>query len=478
MEKHVRIENISSAALETAALGGSISTQKGTTSDLFDKKISNDIDKNESLIEKVVSSGHMSILEHITFSLLLTNVSVCVEEFFIEHRLASFTVKSRRYVDFANAGFYIPNEFKEDDRLGEIYENNMTDLFNSYGKLIELGVPKEDARFLLPYSFHDNFVCTVNAREAIHIVEDLYNTGRQQAHMVGREIEECENEYLNLYIEIMVELKLKLPVIHDILAERIKKIHLEFIEDTVPFVRDNDVKFVSYTDDLDALVRARSIACEAYGSSVRQQDRGTVHTNLSVPTSVRLKINSGNYGIYDNPRIYEFINCYIDIQDISLPTLTHFVRHRMQSIIVPRLDQITSNSFIIPNSIITNKEALGIYMNAINDNDTVIHCIDADIIRLPWVRQYFLLSANTVDISTCMNARELKIFMQLRTCNRAYWETKYFADEILRQLRLSDPLFREFGPSCFVSGRCPEGKLCCGKQKDVYDRYYDRVLDV
>ena len=349
MGKHVRIENISSAALETAALGGSISTQKGTTSDLFDKKISNDIDKNESLIEKVVSSGHMSILEHITFSLLLTNVSVCIEEFFIEHRLASFTVKSRRYVDFANAGFYIPNEFKKDDRLGEIYENNMTGLFNSYGKLIELGVPKEDARFLLPYSFHDNFVCTVNAREAIHIVEDLYHMGWQQAHMAGREIEECENEYLDLYIEIMVELKLKLPVIHDILVKRIEKTHPESIEDTVPFISDcNYVKFVSYTDNLDALARARSIARECFGS-IRQQDRGMVRTNLSVPTSIRLKISSGNYGIYDNPRIYEFINCYIDIQDISLPTLTHFVRHRMQSIIVPRLDQITTNSFIIPN---------------------------------------------------------------------------------------------------------------------------------
>ena len=52
--------------------------------------------------------GHMSFIEHATFTIAFENVSAFVEQFFIEFRLASFTIKSRRYVDFGKMGFYIP----------------------------------------------------------------------------------------------------------------------------------------------------------------------------------------------------------------------------------------------------------------------------------------------------------------------------------------------------------------------------------
>ena len=176
MEKHVVIRNISANAEAMVALGGEISTQPGTTFELFDKRINMDYEKNVDLINKVVKSGHTSILEHLSFSLLLTNVSICIEEFFIEHRLASFTVKSRRYVDFGKSGYYVPDDLPSEE-FKWCYVDDMRNLFNAYNKLIDLGVPKEDARFVLPYSFYSNFVCTVNAREAIHIITDLYKEG-------------------------------------------------------------------------------------------------------------------------------------------------------------------------------------------------------------------------------------------------------------------------------------------------------------
>ena len=56
----------------------------------------------------MLKSGHRSTVEHAVFTLSMRNVSVYAEQFFIEFRLASFTVKSRRYVDFARQGYYIP----------------------------------------------------------------------------------------------------------------------------------------------------------------------------------------------------------------------------------------------------------------------------------------------------------------------------------------------------------------------------------
>lgn len=82
------------------ASGGRISTMDGTADEIRAKSLAAGKEKNEKLIGKVLSSGHTSVLEHGYVNLAFENVSVLAEQFLIEFRLASFTVKSRRYVDF------------------------------------------------------------------------------------------------------------------------------------------------------------------------------------------------------------------------------------------------------------------------------------------------------------------------------------------------------------------------------------------
>ena len=80
---------------------------------------------------------------------------------------------------------------------------------------------------------------------------------------------------------------------------------------------------------------------------------------------------------------------------------------------------------------------------------------------------YYLLSGNTLDIVTTMNARELLTFMKLRTCSRAQWEIRAHAIEALELLRKAAPgIFKYYGPSCFISS-CPEGRFCCGRQEEM-----------
>ena len=69
-----------------------------------------------------------------------------------------------------------------------------------------------------------------------------------------------------------------------------------------------------------------------------------------------------------------------------------------------------------------------------------------------------------------MNARELRHFFSLRCCNRAQWEIRQMANQMLKQCKKAAPeLFRNTGPGC-VSERCPE-KHPCGspRQKDEWD---------
>jgi len=153
-------------ALRVAAASARISTQQGTAMEIFERSLGDERDLK--LIDKVLSSGHKSVIEHQTFGVAFDNVSVLVEQFVIEARLASYTVKSRRYVDFSSAGCVRPKGMP--DELESLFDRTMAARFDDYEKLMALGIPKEDARFVLPYCLRSNFFMTLNARELISLV--------------------------------------------------------------------------------------------------------------------------------------------------------------------------------------------------------------------------------------------------------------------------------------------------------------------
>ena len=87
----------------------------------------------------------------------LQNVSVYVEQYFIERRLASFTVKSRRYVDFSGLGYHIPPELAgkalEDYRA---YMDGRGDTGGTGTDFLACGTPADD--FCLGLCGHDESI--------------------------------------------------------------------------------------------------------------------------------------------------------------------------------------------------------------------------------------------------------------------------------------------------------------------------------
>lgn len=74
-----------------------------------------------------------------------------------------------------------------------------------------------------------------------------------------------------------------------------------------------------------------------------------------------------------------------------------------------------------------------------------------------------------------MNARTLMHFFKHRCCDRAQWEIRQMADEMLRLVKeVSPTLFKFAGPSC-VGGPCPEGAMTCGKAKEKRACYLKEV---
>lgn len=88
--------------------------------------------------------------------------------------------------------------------------------------------------------------------------------------------------------------------------------------------------------------------------------------------------------------------------------------------------------------------------------------------------RFLLPNACETKIVVTMNARTLMNFFSHRCCSRAQWEIKAVADEMLKLcLKAAPSLFKNAGPSCIKSGKCPEGKMTCGKYSDVKNFYND-----
>ncbi len=85
--------------------------------------------------------------------------------------------------------------------------------------------------------------------------------------------------------------------------------------------------------------------------------------------------------------------------------------------------------------------------------------------------RFVLPNACATKLICTMNARSLMNFFTHRCCNRAQWEIRELAVEMLKLVREAAPnMFRKAGPPC-LRGSCPEGKMSCGKMSRVRESF-------
>ncbi len=434
---------------KVTAAAGRVSTQEGTALSIWDK--SQDKEKNANLIGKVTASGHTSTVEHTYFQLAFQNVTAVVEQFIIEFRLASYTVKSRRYVNFSDAGFYVP-EF-DNEEITKSYKEHMSKMFALYDELCENGVLREDARFVLPYCLYSNFFCSVNGREFLHMLD---------AMIYGRGAKYPEIKALGL--ELLEQAKIKAPGIMSSFKEKEIKEDgpdLSFVN-VVPEHTKAPVELLGATPNAAKLIARNALIFDKNCSTAQAEKiiKDDEITEKIVEAVAKCK----------RPRALECANYTFRFNNVSLSCITHFARHRIQSIEIPELIKTDRLSYIIPPVLKDKPELLEKYKQAFIDTDKEYKRLKE--MGVPEeLLVYYQLSGNTLDIVTTMNARQLMLFMRLRSCTRAQWEIQEYAVEALKILRKAEPkVFKFYGPSCFVSA-CPEGRMTCGRAGEIKERF-------
>lgn len=181
----------------------------------------------------------------------------------------------------------------------------------------------------------------------------------------------------------------------------------------------------------------------------------------------------------------EHVSFTFGIEGISRACSLQLVRHRIASYSQKSQRYVNETQFeyVTPEAIASNPVIKGAYdetMQLLQDR--------YDSIRDALIQKYIkngmdvkaaekkanedarmvLPNACCTSIIVTMNIRSLFNFFKHRCCNRAQWEIRAVANEMLHQcMSVAPNIFKYAGPDCITKGKCSEGKMTCGQKPNM-----------
>jgi len=193
----------------------------------------------------------------------------------------------------------------------------------------------------------------------------------------------------------------------------------------------------------------------------------------------------------------EHANFTFGIEGVSRSFLAQMTRHRLASYSVQSQRYVREVQFeyVVPPEIEQNPEAKKLFLDAMKADQETYEALTALLKKNHLERlkeegkegvaaekaaekqaiedaRFVLPNACTTKLMVTMNARSLRNFFAHRCCNRAQWEIREVAIQMLRLvIDVAPNLFRDAGPFC-MGGRCPEGRMSCGKMDEIRYRFH------
>lgn len=186
----------------------------------------------------------------------------------------------------------------------------------------------------------------------------------------------------------------------------------------------------------------------------------------------------------------EHVSFTFGLEGVSRSLLAQLTRHRIASYSVKSQRYVNEGTFefVTPPEIAANADAAAIYQKTMTTiNEAYLQLTDclrkvheqtlppsaAEKKAIEDAR-YVLPNACETKLIVTMNVRSLYNFFNHRCCERAQWEIRAVADQMLALVRKVAPtLFAQSGPPC-VKGACPEGKMSCGKMLEKRNTYLEK----
>ena len=160
----VKLLSYTPAPVRVVACAARICTS-GAGADALNEKITDA--RAVQLARKMISCGHLSTLEHVSFTFAVEGVSRVLTHQLVRHRIASYEQQSQRYVR-AGAACVVPPAIAANEELRARYESLVQAARDFYEELTAAGIKKEDARYILPHGMETKILITMNGRSLLH----------------------------------------------------------------------------------------------------------------------------------------------------------------------------------------------------------------------------------------------------------------------------------------------------------------------
>lgn len=248
-----------------------------------------------------------------------------------------------------------------------------------------------------------------------------------------------------------------------------------------------EVKLLAYTPQPEKTVACAAKLCYAAA------DIDTVYEGLTEEKTASFLEMLNSIG-HESP--IEHASFTFGIQGVSRSLLAQITRHRIASYSVQSQRYVKENAFefVLPPEIEAIPAAKDEFLRAMEEDQKHYENLTA-LLKEKHKREllaqgedeksanrkaekkaiedarFVLPNACATKMICTMNARSLLNFFTHRCCNRAQWEIRALAVEMLKEVKAVAPhIFEKAGPPC-LRGNCPEGKMSCGKMKEVRERF-------
>ena len=248
------------------------------------------------------------------------------------------------------------------------------------------------------------------------------------------------------------------------------------------------VQLLAYTPEPEKIVAAAAKLCYAHCSVDELLD------GLDEEKSRNFVEKLAKMG-HESPT--EHVSFTFAIEGVSRSLLAQITRHRIASYSVQsqRYVRLENFEYVLPPEIEKNEAAKAAYLEMMQKEaesyekiaallkeghkkalmaqgeDEKSAARKAEKMAIEDAR-FVLPNACDTKMIVTMNARSLHNFFAHRCCNRAQWEIRALAEEMLRLVYpIAPALFAKAGPACVQRGSCPEGSMTCGHFAEVRDRY-------
>lgn len=156
-------------------------------------------DDHIRLVKQIVSHGHTSTLEHLSFTFSITGISRACLAQLTRHRIASYSVRSQRYTKLDDV---VPTKIDGHPS----YKHAISVIQELYLQLLADGVKAEDARMILPQSASTNLVMTINLRSFMNMYR-VRKPGTHAQAEIGELVTHMKNEIIKAepWIALLLE---------------------------------------------------------------------------------------------------------------------------------------------------------------------------------------------------------------------------------------------------------------------------------